>query len=117
MRKLIFALAAAGAMACAAPANAQTYYYATPFGWTTGFAPGWGYGYGWGRPAVAAYAAVPATRSYVAVRGRPVLRERRIVRRGNALGAYAYSPGMVAYGAPYVAVGFGFGPAYGWLYE
>ena len=31
MRKLMFALTAAAAIACAVPANAQTYYYATPF--------------------------------------------------------------------------------------
>ena len=105
MRKLIFALAAAGALACAAPANAQTtYWYATPFGLTTGFAP-WGYGYwggspgyygaAWGSPAVRAYAAVPR----VGVR--------RVVRRTSVLGAYAFAP----------FVGVTFGPAYGWRYE
>ena len=46
MRKLIFALAAAGTLACSVPAHAQTYWYATPMGLTTGLAP-WGYG-GWG---------------------------------------------------------------------
>jgi len=104
MRKLIFALAAAGVITCAAPANAQTYWYATPFGLTTGLAP-WGYGYwggspgyygaAWGSPAVRAYAAVPR----VGVR--------RVVRRTSVLGAYAFAP----------FVGVTFGPAYGWRYE
>jgi hypothetical protein len=107
MRKLIFALAAAGAITCAAPANAQTYWYATPMGLTTGFAP-WGYQYwgGWpghyrvalGAPALRAYATVPR----IAVRR--VVR-RAVVRRANVLGAYAYAP----------FVGVTFGPA--WVYE
>jgi hypothetical protein len=94
MSKLMFALVAAGAITCAAPANAQqvVYYYATPFGLTTGFAP-WGWpaysGVGWGNPALRAYAAVPG----VGVR--------RVVRRANVIGAYAYAP----------FVGVGFGPA------
>jgi hypothetical protein len=98
MRKLIFALAAAGVMTGVAPANAQTYWYATPLGLTTGLAP-WGYGwpgyYGtaWGAPGVRAYATVPR----VGVR--------RVVRRANVLGAYAYAP----------FVGVTFGPT--WVYE
>jgi hypothetical protein len=98
MRKLIFALAAAGLMTCAAPANAQTYWYATPLGLTTGLAP-WGwpayYGVAWGAPGVRAYATVPR----VGVR--------RVVRRANVLGAYAYAP----------FVGVTFGPARWWQYE
>jgi hypothetical protein len=111
MRKLIFVLAAAGALACTAPANAQTtYWYATPFGLTTGFAP-WGYGYwgggpryygaAWGTPAVRAYAR-PAVRAYATV---PRVGVRRVVRRANVLGAYAYAP----------FVGVTFGPT--WVYE
>ncbi len=107
MRKLIFALAAIGAMAFSAmafsaPANAQ---------WlSVGFGPTWGYGYspsywggdsygasywggpgfygdyGWGGPAVVGYTAVPARRSYVAAvparRTYLAVRERpRVVRR------------------------------------
>ena len=132
MKKLIFGLAAAAAMAFAAPASAQTFY--ASFGPTWGYGPAaygyagwWGgpsyYDYGWGRPAVAAYAAVPVARSYVVVREpaprvvRRVVRERRIVRRGDAFGAYAYSPAAVGYGSPYVGVRVGFGPRYGWYYD
>jgi hypothetical protein len=97
MRKLMFALTAAAAIACAVPANAQTYHYATPFGLTTGFAP-WSfpayYGAAWNGPVVRYYAAVPR------------IGVRRVVRRANVLGAYAYAP----------FVGVGFGPAY-WVYE
>jgi hypothetical protein len=129
MRKLIFALAAAGAIAFAAPANAQSFY--------AGFGPSWGYGYGyapnywdndyvWAGPPAVGYTTIPAARAYeaprrtyVAVRERPrvvrrIVRERRIVRTENPYAAYAYSPGVPAYSAPYVGFGVGFGPGYGW---
>jgi hypothetical protein len=104
MRKLIFALAAAGTLACSVPAHAQTYWYATPMGLTTGLAP-WGYG-GWGGwPGYHGVAwRAPAFRAYATV---PRVGVRRVVRRTPVLGAYAYAP----------FVGVTFGPARLWRYE
>ena len=36
---------------------------------------------------------------------------------GVIRGAYAYAPGYRAYSSPYVSVGVGIGPRYGWYYE
>ena len=133
MRKLILAAAAASSLAFAVPASAQTFYAGVGFGpsygaYDYGYA-GWGwpgssyYDFAWAGPQAYApavtYWAPPVTRRFVVVRERPVVRrvvrDRRLVRyRDDALGAYAYSPGYVGYGAPYVGVGVGFGPRVWW---
>jgi hypothetical protein len=130
MRKLVFGLTAAAAFSFAVPASAQTFY--ADYGWGPYASVGWGpsyydygyqaspsyYSYGWAPPAVV-YAAPPVASTVVIERpARRIIRERRVVRyRDSAYGGYAYAPGYRAYDSPYVNVGVGVGPRYGWYYE